>query len=364
MIKRIAVVEWSHGDGIAKAISDELIALGIEPVLFPYNGTIPNNVDMVLTFAPYNKFLPIASQMEHMDSRKRPIFVHWNTENPPDPQLPWFITKNVAGFRSWIERWCDTPRPMCQRFARLKPVQWLNRRMYRYRMLGDYEFAIEHGWLDLLVETSSVFAQQDIEHGLPAVFVPWGTSHDWYADLHLKRDIDVLWFGKRRTKRRSNLIDSIRHELQAQGVNMMVIDNVERPFIFGDERTQILNRTKIVISLLTQPYEYVCPFRFHMVAGNRCMVISEPELCHHPDCIPGKHLINAKANEMVEKILYYLNRENERNQIVENAYQLVTQQLTLGKSVKAILNIVENRINSEGPMKMISNDQVLTELAL
>jgi len=67
---------------------------------------------------------------------------------------------------------------------------------------------------------------------------------------------------------------------------------------------------------------------------------------------------------MVEKILYYLNRENERNQIVENAYQLVTQQLTLGKSVKAILNIVENRINSEGPMKMISNDQVLTELAL
>jgi len=361
MIKRIAVVEWSPGDGIAKAISDELIELGIEPILFPYNGLVPNHVDMVLTFAPYNKLLPIASQMEQLELQKRPIYVHWNTENPPDPQIPWTITTRIARFRSWFERWCDTP--LCRPIAKLKPVQWLNHRMCRFRMLGDYEYAIKRGWLDLLVETSSLFAQQDIEHGLPAVFVPWGTSHDWYADLHLKRDIDVLWFGKRRTKRRSNLIDSIRREMQAHGFNMMVIDGVERPFIFGEERTRILNRTKIVISLLTQPYEYVCPFRFRVVAGNRGMVVSEAELNHHPACIPGKHMIAAKADELVGQILYYLSHEDERRQIAENAYHLATHELTLRNSIKTILNIVENRMEGEDSIAVMSEDQALAELS-
>jgi hypothetical protein len=228
--------------------------------------------------------------------------------------------------------------------SNLKPVRWIRQRMFRYRYVGDNQYAYRKGWLDLLVEASQVYAKLDYAHGIPAVFVPWGTCSQWHADLKLERDIDVLWFGKRRTKRRSDLIDSIRRELQAQGVKMMVVDGVERPYIFGEERTEILNRTKITINLLTQPYEYVCPFRFHVVAGNRCMVISEPEPNHHPACIPGKHLITSHADEMVEKILYYLSHEDERKQIAENAYQLVTQELTLANSLRSILRLAEDKV--------------------
>ena len=120
--------------------------------------------------------------------------------------------------------------------------------MFRFLILGDVQYAYSKGWLDILVEASNIYTQLDNAHGIPAVFVPWGTFQDYYADLHLERDIDVLWFGKRRTKRRTQLLDSIRHELRAHGVEMHVFDGEENLFIYGDERTEILNRSKITQS--------------------------------------------------------------------------------------------------------------------
>ena len=348
MIKRIAVVEWWPGDGVAKAIVIELTKLGFEPVLFPFDGAIPKNVDMVLTFAPYDRLVPIASQMAHFGAEKRPVYVHWSNQCQPNPNIPWTFTKEIASLRSWIGRLSDSPRPANRFVVNLKPIQWLMKRMVRFLILGDLQYAYSKGWLDILVEASNIYAQQDITHGIPAIFIPWGTFQDYYADLHLERDIDVLWVGKRRTKRRTILLDTIRHELQTHGVEMHVVDGVERPFIYGAERTQILNRSKITLSLRNYSYDYTIPPRFHMVAGNRCLLVCEPELDHHPQCIPGKHFIAAEADQIVEQILYYLSHENERNQITENAYQLVTRDLTMANSLKAIVQAAENKITSMG----------------
>lgn len=342
MIKRVAIVEWWPGDGVAKAIVVELTKLGLETVLFQFDGAIPNNVDMVLTFAPYNRLLPIASQMAHSGSEKRPVYVHWSNQCQPNPKIPWKFAKQITWFRSWIGRLSDSPRSVDRFVSNLKPMQWLRNRMFRFLILGDVQYAYSKGWLDILVEASNLYTQLDIAHGIPAVFVPWGTFQDYYADLHLERDIDVLWFGKRRTKRRTQLLDSIRHELRAQGVEMHVFDGEENPFIYGDERTQILNRSKITLSLRNYPHDYTIPPRFHMVAGNRCLLVCEPEWNHHPQCLPGRHFIAAEADKIVEQILYYLSHEKERNQITDNAYRLVTQELTMANSLKAILRIAEN----------------------
>lgn len=354
MIKHIAVVEWAPGDELAGAISIELARQGCETIQFPFDGAIPNNVDMILTFGPYGKLLPIASQMARFGSRQRPIYVHWNTENPPDPSIPWVLTKRIARFRSWIDRLSDSPRSADRFLANLKPLQWLRDRMYRFRYVGDYQYAYSQGWLYLLVESSEIYTQQEIAHGIPAVYVPWGTSQDWYADLHLERDIDVLWFGKRRIRRRSTLLDAIRHELRSHRIEMYVVDGVEKPFIYGDERTQILNRSKITLNLRIHPYDNVYPYRFQVVAGNRCLLVCEPELNHHPQCIPGRHFVAAKADKIVEQILFYLSHENERIQITENAYQLVTQELTMANSLKAILQVTENTVANAGYSRNIA----------
>ncbi len=345
MIKRIAVVEWAPNDGIAKTIRNELTILGFEPVLFQFDGAIPDNADMILTFAPYGRLLPITCQMARFASQKRPVYVHWNTENPPNPKIPWMLTKRIATFRSWIGRLSDSPKLSDRFLASLLPLWWLRQRMYRFRYVGDYQYAYFHGWLDVLVEFSNIYTQQHIEHGIPAVFIPWGTSPEWYANLNLERDIDVLWFGQRRTRRRSELLDAIRNELRTHGIEMYVADGVEKPFIYDHKRTHLLNRTKITLSLLTCRYESVFPHRFHMAAGNRCLVVSECEFDHHPQCIPGEHFVESKADRIVERILYFLNHANERVQITESAYQLVTQELTLANSLKAIVRAAENHNN-------------------
>jgi hypothetical protein len=348
MIKRIAVVEWWPGDGVAKAIVIELTRMGLEPVLFPFDGAIPNNVDMVLTFAPYGRLLPIASQMAHFDQEKRPVYVHWSNQCQPNPKIPWVITKQIASFRSWVGGLNNSPRAADRFLASLKPVQWLQKRMVRFLILGDIHYAYSKGWLDILCEASNLYARQDIAHGIPAIFVPWGTFEDYYADLQLERDIDVLWFGKRRTKRRTKLLDAIRSELRIHGVEIYVVDGDEKPFIYGDQRTKILNQSKITLSLRNYPYDYTIPPRFHMVAGNRCLLVCEPELDHHPQAKTGKHFIAAEANQLVEQILYYLRHEKERDQITENAYRLVTQELTMANSLKAIVQAAENKIANRG----------------
>jgi hypothetical protein len=343
MIKRVAIVEWWPGDEIANAMVVELTQLGLETVRFPFDGAIPNIVDMVLTFAPYDRLLPIASQMAQFSLQERPIFVHWQTQNLPNPSIPWMITKQIAFFRSWIDRLSDSPRSSDRFLANIPPIRWLRQRLYRFRYLGDIQYAYRRGWLDILVHSSNIYVQHDIANGIPAIYVPWGTSQNWHADLHLKRDIDVLWFGKRRIRHRSKLLDAIRRELQTYGIEMYVIDGVEKPFVYGEERTQLLNRSKIALNLQIYPYDNVYPYRFQIAAGNKCMLVCEPEWNHHPQCLPGKHFIAAEADKLVEQILYYLSHENERNQITDNAYRLVTQELTMANSLKKILHAAENK---------------------
>jgi hypothetical protein len=188
------------------------------------------------------------------------------------------------------------------------------------------------------VEYSAIYADFHRRRHIPAIFVPWGTWPGSCADLGLQRDIDVLWMGTRRTRRRSNAIDTIRAQLSTHGVDMHVVDGVENPFVFGQGRTQLLNRSKLTISVLPHPYDRVFPHRFHIAAGNRCLVVSEPELPHYAGIYePDNHYVSAPVESMAQTILHYLEREQERLRIVENAYQLVTNKLAFSNSIRAIM---------------------------
>ncbi|MGQ9768882.1 MAG: hypothetical protein ACUVSS_16585, partial [Anaerolineae bacterium] len=87
-IERVALVQWQNSDGIAAAIQRELQALGRHVVLFRYDEAVPRDVDMVFTFAPYNRWLPIAQQVGARPHPNRPLLVHWHTEGMPNPELP------------------------------------------------------------------------------------------------------------------------------------------------------------------------------------------------------------------------------------------------------------------------------------
>lgn len=337
MQSTVAIVNWVAGDGKAKSIANELIKLGHHPIHFKYDGAVPMEADVVLSFAPYNRFLPIACQFASVLVDRRPVFVHWNSEGIPNPRVPWVVASRICDFRSWVDRLNDVDETWARLLLSKSPLAWVNKRLHRFRYVGDYRYAYRRGWLDILADFSEIYAQLHRSHGLPAIFVPWGTSPDWYDNLDLERDIDVLWMGAQRNRRRRNLLDRVRRQLSASGVKMYMADNVEHPYIWGRVRTQFLNRAKITLNINTLWYDYPFSTRFHMAAGNRSLVVSETFLPHSSLYKAGVHYISTPADKLAETILYYLEHEHERQAIVERAYRLVTTELTLGNSLKIIM---------------------------
>jgi len=71
------------------------------------------------------------------------------------------------------------------------------------------------------------------------------------------------------------------------------------------------------------------------------MVISDPILPHCPEYQPGVHYISAPPEKLVDTIRYYLDHQDERELIAENAYRLVTEHMTMESSVSALVASLE-----------------------
>ncbi|MDQ3249989.1 MAG: glycosyltransferase [Chloroflexota bacterium] len=334
---RVALVRWSRdGSGIGDAIFHALRQLGHEPFYFSLHTKVTVPVDVVFLFGPFGHFLPALGDLRAAFHDQQPTVVFWNTEGLPDLRLPWPVMASLSATRSWLSRLRAAYAIQPHTDSLLSKFDTY---MIRFRHLGDFRYAYQQGWIDVFADISAVYAGMFRSKGIPALVAPFGGSQEWYADLNLTRDIDVLWMGKRATNRRSALIDQVRNQLLRHGVNMYVVDNEERPFVFDEERTHLLNRTKITLNLLRTWYDENS-LRICLAAANRSLVISEPLLPHVPPYQSGRHYVTSPVAKLADTILYYLEHEQERQQIAEQGHQLVTSQLTMENSVRTIMDEV------------------------
>jgi hypothetical protein len=354
----IAIPHGNERDGIAEVLSDELNALGYEPVLFRIGSRVPDNAKVVFSFGPYGKFLTIPRQLAKMPSDQKPKFVHWNTEGIPDLRIPWNIMRSIAGWRSWLGRIQDARSGSARIPGAEKFLSQIEFRMLRFRYLGDYYYAHRQGWVDIFADTSEIYAKIHRQHGLPTIVAHWGATPQWYKDLGLERDIDVLWMGTRGTKRRSVILDRVRNELESKGVRMHVADGKENPFIFDDERIYYLNRSKITLNITRTWYDDNFS-RIALAAPNRSLIVSEPVLPHCPSFIAGTHYVSVPIDSLAKTILYYLENEEERLRIVENAYRMVTTKLVFRQSIKSIMDAVYELDRSIHP-SILDPDKIQT----
>ena len=70
-------------------------------------------------------------------------------------------------------------------------------------------------------------------------------------------------------------------------------------------------------------------------------MISEPLISHDACYVAGYHYAASPIESMADTIKYYLQHEAERAEIAENAYRLVTTELTLRNSLAAVIEAVE-----------------------
>lgn len=334
---KIALLQWVEGDGISAMISEELTGLGHHIVPFVYGSPIPADVDVVLTHGPHGELLPIWQRVAQTSPAVSPVVVHWNTEGLPDLRLPFALMWAIGTGRSRLAQLKHNQHSWFRELVDSSPIAWIDRWMHRFRFIGDYDIAFRKGLLHVLADSSKIYGMIFAQHGIPTLYVPWGSTPSIYADLGLERDINVLWMGVRGTRRRSRMLDRIRRQLGACAIEIYVADNEENPFIFGETRTRFLNRAKITLNITRTWYDDNFS-RFAFAASNRSLVVSEPLLPHCTDYKAGIHYVSAPIDRLVESIVYYLTHEDERQRIVENAYRLVTTKLIFRKSIASLMD--------------------------
>ncbi|NJN54329.1 MAG: glycosyltransferase family 1 protein [Anaerolineae bacterium] len=210
----------------------------------------------------------------------------------------------------------------------------------RFRYYGDLHWLRREGILSLLLLESEVTAEFLRQRGFQPATFTLGSRPDWGANLNLKRDIPVLWLGKAGSRRRQNMLMHLRQQLRVRGVEMMVVDGVEHPYIFGHERTVLLNRTQIVLNLVRHSWD--CnSLRFYLAAPNRAMMISEPLLPHIPAIVPGCHYVEVPVAELADTICHYLSEPDKRQHIAQAAHELVTAELTCENAFIHILQLIK-----------------------
>jgi hypothetical protein len=339
----VAVVSWKPHDDMAEAIAEALGQLGHRALPFAWDGAVPAEADVVFSQGPYGPFLQVPQQLGRLERHRRPFLVHWNDEGLPDLRLPWPLMAGLAAGRSWAGRLHQSPSRVWRALSRFPPIAWVRRHMKRYSYLGDYHYAFRQGWLNLLVDSSQIYANLHSAHGLPTLTVPWGAVPAWSADLGLERDNDVLWMGARAGRRRSGLLDRVREDLRRLNIEMYVADNEEHPFIYGADRIRMLNRAKITLNL-TRTWYGDNFLRLSIVMPNRSLVVSEPLLQHWPDYVAGEHYVAAPIARLAETIQHFLTHADERQAIVENAVKLLQTRLTLINCVERIMSAVAERM--------------------
>jgi len=331
---RVGVVYWRKETDLLSLISGTARDLGCEVTNFSADSRVPQGLDVVLACGPFGSLAPLGSQLSRMPPGERPALALWMTEQFSNPALPAWAQRLAGAARSRLERlaYHETDAGVWQPNPRLQPF---TRRAHRLRYFGDLMWLREAGALTVLAVGSRWIAQYLKARDIDAMVAFIGAHPSWGADLNLERDVPVLWLGKVASSRRRRVLQAVRADLRRRGLDMLMVDGEEHPYVFGDERTRLLNRTRVALNILREPWDNHS-LRYFLAAPNRAMVVTEPTYPHTP-FEPGVHLVSAPVDQLADTIAHYVTHETERSRIAERAYELVTSELTMRRSVSDIL---------------------------
>lgn len=277
---------------------------------------------IVWIFGNANWYPLICRQLAATPKSERPFVVVWHAEPLPLPKaagLPW--PRLHLGEIVQILRCNPDATDVYTNYFRLRSLA-------------------RKGLPDLLIVSTPGGYEFLAERGIFAHWVPLGYDPSSGYNLGLPRDINVLFIGALDIPRRNRLIRRLRQ----QGIALSAVGSWSDSAYWGENRTQLLNRTKIVLNLQRYPGQF-SGMRFILGMTNMALVVSEP-VYHPAPYVPGKHYVSAPIAEMPQVIRYYLAHDDEREAIASEGHRLVTQELTMARSVSRILELIRERASN------------------
>ena len=269
------------------------------------------------------------------------------------PKIRRWLMATPRHRRPYVLLWHSEPLPPAR--AAGLPLPWLNLREAAKIVLRDARatdvytnyFTLRSlhraGIPDVLVLSSRGRQEFLAERGIPGHFAPLGCDSSMGRDLGISRDIDVLFLGILDVPRRNRLLQSLRN----QNINLTTAGSWTDPAFWGDNRTVLLNRAKILVNMARTPAEF-SGYRLSLGMANKALVVSEPIYRPEP-FVPGKHFMMVPTAEMAACIRHFLNAEDERRAMTETAWRFVHDEASLQRSTELMLGLMEDHEHNNQP---------------
>ncbi len=200
------------------------------------------------------------------------------------------------------------------------------------------------------------------EFGVNAHRMPFGavpSMYDSASGSPVERDIDFLFMGSldpRRGRALAGLASSLwwRHSES----RLFPFDKPVGPgtpgVVFGQDKYELLRRASILGNVHrdrsthlppgTQPPAYFEWVRMVEAMANGCVVVTEPSEGFEP-LVPGTHFISVEVDEMAATITELLADPARMQSISAAARSMVTDELSLAKSLATALALIESTVS-------------------
>ena len=338
----VASLVWDLNSGIHIAQGQVVQQLGYPHIFFEYDNPIPPNANVILIQGPYGSLLPFIRRYSELSENERPVLLYWFQQSLYISMPLWmlnFLGRMYSDAYNYFHpnRLILSIRNLS---TKIKPHGGV-----RFTFFGDIFWLHYHNLIDILATPSSVYQDLFMKFGIDSLIIPRGYHPEYGNLLDLERDIAVLWLGKTRTRRRKKIVYQLREQLDVVGLKMQIHDGLEKPFVFGEERTNLLNRTWFVLNILTSPTDELS-IRYFIAAANGAVILTEPGKNEYP-FKNGVHLLECPPRQMAHTVRYYIDHPEHWQRISQNAYNLVSQELTLQNSIAAMLKQAEKIINGK-----------------
>jgi hypothetical protein len=211
-------------------------------------------------------------------------------------------------------------------------------------------------WIREMRATAALTVHHDVDKfmsqtGIPFYRIMWSANENQFRDYGGDYQHDLFFSGVTRPEQSENLRERVLLELDRLNGDLGNFinarshrNNYAGTMFTDDEYARHLSNSKLCL-VTTGPADLVGTRYFEIFAANRSLILCNrmDEKVYDDMIIDGVNCVMfSTVDEFYEKAQYYLDNEEDRMKVVNNAHKIFKEKLTWSHTAKTIEKIVKN----------------------
>lgn len=170
----------------------------------------------------------------------------------------------------------------------------------------------------------------------PWYYLPHCVDPKLFRDWKNKKSIGLLSVGQARRKKKYALRNHFRNTFE----DRKDFFRLDQGTALGEGFSKVINKAKITAT--SNVAIRIFAKTFEIPASMSCMACNTNKDMLEAGFIPGENYIEIDRKDIHDRVLYYLENDDERNRITLNGYNLVHERHTIQQRAKEFFQYVED----------------------